>query len=124
MIYPSRLILSSWIVVARRHQDEARGRQVSIDAILLQPAFLHQVSWATYEAACVVCACVRQHIRLMIRGRSPVDVVRHPLLQHLLLDRRDLDDLEMTPATTPLAASLSALACRPPTNTRGAREGG
>ena len=35
MIYPSRLILSGWIVVARRHQDEARGRQVSIDAILI-----------------------------------------------------------------------------------------
>ena len=66
----------------------------------------------------------RQHIRLMIRGRSPVDVVRHLLLQHLLLDRRDLDHLEMTPGTTPLAASLSALACRPPANTRGAREGG
>ena len=67
---------------------------------------------------------VRQHIRLKIRGRSPADVAQRLLLQHLLLHRRDLDLLEMTPATTPLRASLSALACRPPTNTRGAREGG
>ena len=64
MIYPSRLILSSWIVVARRHQDEARGRQVSIDAILLQPTFLNHVSWATYEAACVVCPCVGRERRV------------------------------------------------------------
>ena len=37
---------------------------MSIDAILLQPAFLHQVSWATYEAACVVCPCVGRERRV------------------------------------------------------------
>ena len=66
----------------------------------------------------------RQRIRLKIRGRSPADVAQLLLPQHLVLHRRDLDHLEKTPATTPLAASLSALACAPTANTRRAREGG
>ena len=55
-------------------------------------------------------------------GGASGGVAQHLLLQHLLLHRRDLDLLEMTPGTTPLATSLSALACRPPANTRGARD--
>ena len=67
---------------------------------------------------------VRQQIRLKIRGRSSAGVVRRLLLQHLDLNRHDVDHLEKTPATTSLAASLSALACEQPTNTRRARQGG
>ena len=37
---------------------------MSIDAILLQPTFLNHVSWATYEAACVVCPCVGRERRV------------------------------------------------------------
>ena len=65
-----------------------------------------------------------QQFRLKIRGRSPADVAQRLLLQHLNLNRRDVDRLEKTPATTSLAASLSALSCKPPANTRRAREGG
>ena len=70
------------------------------------------------------CQIVRQRIRLKIRGRSPADVAQHLLLQHLDINRRDVDRLEKTPATTSLAASLSALACKPPANTSRARQGG
>ena len=66
----------------------------------------------------------RQHIRLKIRGRSPTGVAQLLLLQHLDLNRRDVDRLEKSPATTSLAAALSALACQPPANTRRARQGG
>ena len=45
-------------------------------------------------------------------------------IQHLDLHRHDLDHLEKTPATTSLAASLSALDYQPPANTRRARQGG
>ena len=70
------------------------------------------------------CRIVRQHIRLKIPGRSPADVAQLLLPQHLVLHRCDLDHLEKTPATTSLAASLSALSCAPPANTRRTREGG
>ena len=66
----------------------------------------------------------RQRIRLKIRGRSPADVAQLLLPQHLDLNRHDVDHLEKTPATTSLAASLSALACKPPANTRRAHQGG
>ena len=52
------------------------------------------------------------------------DVAQLLLLQHLDLNRRDVDHLEKTPATTSLAASLSALACKPPANTLHARQVG
>ena len=70
------------------------------------------------------CQIVRQRILLKIAGRSPADVAQRLLLQHFDLHRRDVDPLEKTPATTPLAASLSALSCKPPANTRRAREVG
>jgi len=58
MTCPSRLILSSWILVAHRHQDEPGRRQASIDATLLHPINLHQAFSATYGAARVACSCV------------------------------------------------------------------
>ena len=64
MTCPSRLILSSWILVAHRHQDECGGRQASIDATQLQPTFPPQPFSATYGAACVVCACVGRTRRM------------------------------------------------------------
>ena len=43
---------------------------------------------------------VRQYIRLKIRGRSPAEVAPLLLLRHLDLNRRDVDRVEKTPATT------------------------
>ena len=58
---------------------------------------------------------VQKDIRLPCPGRCPGDVVQHLLHQHLVIRRRDVGDLEKTPATTFLAPSVPALA---PANSR------
>jgi len=61
------------------------------------------------------CRIARQHVRLKISPRSTADVAQLLLLQHLVLRSRDLDRLEMKPATTSLAPLfLRPLTCKQP----------
>ena len=61
------------------------------------------------------CRIARQHVRLKIPPISTADVVQLLLLQHLVLRSRDLDRLEMKPATTSLAPLFfRPLTCKQP----------
>ena len=85
--------------------------------------FKVRVLMSTGEGQSTHCRAAPQHADSFRIRRSPAGVVQHLLPRHLVVRRRDLGDLEKTPATTLLAPSVSALAPADSQNNTATRAG-